>query len=224
VLADSFLGTALRPSVAPAAVLKGAMESALFFGFFTGLSLILAIGAQNAFVLRQGLRREHIGLIVAICALSDAVLIFAGVGFLGALLPSIPWLSETMRWVGAAFLFFYGALRLRAAWQGGEALKPSGGEQASALKVAGTALLLTWANPHVYLDTVALLGSIAAQYAPYALVFGLGAAISSLVFFTTLGYGARFLAPLFASARAWVLLEVTVGLVMWMIAAALLWR
>ncbi len=198
------------------------MESALFFGFFTGLSLILAIGAQNAFVLRQGLRREHVGLIVTICAVSDAILIFAGVGFLGALLPSIPWLSETMRWVGAAFLFIYGALRFRAALQGGESLKPLEGENASALKVAGTALLLTWANPHVYLDTVVLLGSIAAQYAPYALVFGLGAAVSSLVFFTTLGYGARLLAPLFASAKAWVFLEVTVGLVMWTIAVVLI--
>ena len=198
------------------------MESALFFGFFTGLSLILAIGAQNAFVLRQGLRREHVGLIVTICAVSDAILIFAGVGFLGALRPSIPWLSETMRWVGAAFLLIYGALRFRAALNGGESLEPSEGERASALKVAGTALLLTWANPHVYLDTVVLLGSIAAQYAPYALVFGLVAAVSSLVFFTTLGYGARLLAPLFASAKAWVILEVTVGLVMWTIAVVLI--
>lgn len=198
------------------------MQSALFFGFFTGLSLILAIGAQNAFVLRQGLRREHVGLVVAICAISDVILIFAGVAFLGAILPLIPWLSEAMRWVGAAFLFFYGALRFRAAWQGGEGLMPSSGEKASALKVAATVLLLTWANPHVYLDAVVLLGSIAAQYAPHAMIFALGASLASIVFFTTLGFGARLLAPLFASARAWVVLEVTIGMVMWAIAAVLI--
>lgn len=197
------------------------MQSALFFGFFTGLSLILAIGAQNAFVLRQGLRREHVGLVVAICAVSDVILIFTGVAFLGAILPLIPWLSDTMRWVGAAFLFFYGAMRFRAAWHGGESLKPSAGEKTSALKVATTCLLLTWANPHVYLDAVVLLGSIAAQYAPHAMFFGLGASIASIVFFTSLGYGARLLAPLFANARAWVFLEAGIGMVMWTIAAFL---
>lgn len=198
------------------------MQTALFFGFFTGLSLILAIGAQNAFVLRQGLRREHVGLVVAICSISDVILIFGGVTFLGALLPSIPWLSETMRWVGAVFLFFYGALRFRAALRGGEALKPSAGDKESALKVATTCLLLTWANPHVYLDAVVLLGSIAAQYAPHAMYFGLGASLASMTFFTTLGFGARLLAPLFANARAWVLLEAIIGVVMWMIAYALI--
>lgn len=198
------------------------MISALLFGFFTGLSFILAIGAQNAFVLRQGLRREHVALVVAICALSDAVLILAGVIFLGALLPAIPWLSEAMRWVGAIFLLVYGALRFRAAWQGGEALKPSADDASSALRVATTCLLLTWANPHVYLDTVMLIGSISAQYAPHELLFGLGAACASVVFFTALGFGARLLAPLFASARAWVVLEVLIGLVMWTIAYALL--
>ncbi len=198
------------------------MWSALFSGFIMGFSLILAIGAQNAFVLRQGLRQEHVLVVVAICVISDALLILAGVTFLGSLLPSIPWLSEAMRWVGAAFLFFYGALRFRAAWQGGEALKPSDDVVNSAFRVAMTCLLLTWANPHVYLDTVVLLGSISAQYAPHALVFGTGAAVASLVFFTALGYGARLLTPVFASARAWVILEASIGVVMWAIALSLL--
>ena len=197
------------------------MLSAVFSGFFTGLSFILAIGAQNAFVLRQGLRREYVALVVAICAISDTVLILAGVVFLGALLPSIPWLSEAMRWVGAIFLLVYGALRFRAAWQGGEALKASPDAPSSAFRVATTCLLLTWANPHVYLDTVVLIGSISAQYAPHELLFGVSAALASVVFFTALGFGARLLAPLFASARAWVVLEVLIGLVMWTIAYAL---
>lgn len=192
------------------------------FGFLTGFSLILAIGAQNAFVLRQGLRREHVGQVVTICVVSDAALILAGVGFLGALLPSIPWLSEAMRWVGAVFLFVYGGLRFRAAWQGGEALMPSGGNAVSRSRVAMTCLLLTWGNPHVYLDTVVLLGSLSAQYAPHALTFGFGAAVASLVFFTALGYGARLMAPVFANASAWMVLEIVIGLVMWAIALSLL--
>ncbi|MFM8747409.1 MAG: LysE/ArgO family amino acid transporter [Aestuariivirga sp.] len=198
------------------------MWTALFLGFFTGLSLIVAIGAQNAFVLRQGLRREHVGLVVAICALSDAFLIMAGVVFLAALLPLVPWLAVAMRWVGAGFLIVYGALRFHAAWQGGERLLPAGQTSVSAWRVAAICLLLTWANPHVYLDTVILLGSISAQYAPHSLVFGTGAAIASLAFFSALGFGARLLAPVFASARAWVMLEVLVGLTMWAIAAVLI--
>lgn len=194
------------------------MFEALFLGFFTGLSLIVAIGAQNAFVLRQGLRREHVALVVAICAISDALLIMGGVVFLGSLLPSIPWLSETMRWVGAAFLAVYGLLRFRAAWIGGEKLLPSGKDTASALSVAATCLLLTWANPHVYLDTVVLLGSMSAQYAPHAPAFGIGASLGSLVFFTLLGFGARLLSPVFATPVAWIVLDVLIGLTMWAIA------
>lgn len=198
------------------------MWTSLFLGFFTGLSLIVAIGAQNAFVLRQGLRREHVAMVVAICALSDAVLIMAGVAFLGTVLPVIPWLADAMRWAGAAFLAVYGALRFRAAWQGGERLLPSGEATVSAWPVAATCLLLTWANPHVYLDTVVLLGSISAQYAPHNVVFGIGAALASLAFFSALGFGARLVAPVFADARAWVLLEVLIGLTMWTIAIVLI--
>ena len=120
-----------------------------------------------------------------------------------------------------AFLLVYGALRFRAALRGGEALRPADGARASLSSVIGTCLVLTWANPHVYLDTVALIGSISAQYAPYQLQFGVAAACGSLSFFAALGFGARFLAPLFANPRAWVVLEVVIGLTMWAIAAGL---
>ena len=190
-------------------------------GFFVSLSLILAIGAQNAFVLRQGLRREHVGAVVAVCALSDATLIGVGVGGMGALLPAVPWLDAIMRWASVAFLFVYGALRFRAALRGGEALVPAPGQAASALSVFLTCLAFTWANPHVYIDTVFLIGSIAAQYAPYGFSFGIGAAAGSFAFFTTLGFGARLLAPVFAKPKAWVVLEAGIGCTMWAIALTL---
>jgi L-lysine exporter family protein LysE/ArgO len=185
------------------------------------LSLILAIGAQNAFVLRQGLLREHIGWVVLACATSDAILIAVGVAGFGAMSASLPWLGEVMRWGGVAFLLVYGAMRFQSARRGGEALTPKAGQGASLRAVLTTCLILTWANPHVYLDTVVLLGSIAAQYAPYRLLFGIGAVIGSFSFFTALGFGARLLAPFFANPRAWVYLEVVVGLTMWAIAATL---
>ena len=197
------------------------MGQAAVAGFLTGLSLILAIGAQNAFVLRQGLRREHVAAVVAVCALSDAVLIAAGVTGFGLLAARLPGLGEGMRWAGVAFLLAYGALRFRAALRGGEALRPSEGAGAPLGRVLATCLLLTWANPHVYLDTVVLLGSIAAQHDPHRAAFGLGAMAASGVFFSALGFGARLLAPVFARPAAWVVLEVVVGLTMWAIAAGL---
>ncbi|MDH2325273.1 LysE/ArgO family amino acid transporter [Cereibacter sp. SYSU M97828] len=186
-------------------------------GFLVSLSLIVAIGAQNAFVLRQGLRREHVGIVVAICAASDAVLIAAGVMGFGAVSAAVPGLGMAMRIVGAAFLIVYGALRFRAAWRGGEVLETASAPRG---KVVATALLLTWANPHVYLDTLMLIGSISAQHE--ALPFAVGAVLASLVFFTALGFGARWLAPVFARPRAWVVLECAVGALMWVIAASLL--
>lgn len=190
-------------------------------GYLVALSLILAIGAQNAFVLRQGLRREHVGVVVAVCAISDAVLIGAGVAGFGSLSAALPWFAEAMRWLGVVFLVVYGAMRFRAALRGGEALRPSEAGSAPLGKVLATCLLLTWANPHVYLDTVVLVGSISAQYAPHQWVFGLAAACASVSFFTALGFGARALGPVFARPAAWVWLEVGVGLTMWGIAAGL---
>ena len=197
------------------------MLEAALNGYFVAVSLILAIGAQNAFVLRQGLRREHVVAVVAVCAISDAILIGAGVAGFGTISARLPWFGEAMRWLGVAFLLVYGALRFRAAARGGEALRPSDTGSAPLGKVLATCLVLTWANPHVYLDTVVLIGSISAQYAPYQVAFGVAAAFGSLSFFTALGFGARLLAPIFARASAWVWLELGVGLVMWAIAAGL---
>jgi len=199
------------------------MLTALLAGFLTAISLIAAIGAQNAFVLRQGIRREHVLAVVLACALSDAVLISLGVAGFGTLARLAPWITEAMLYAGAAFLIVYGALRFKAALQGGEALRPAPGKSATLKATLTTCLILTWANPHVYLDTVVLLGAISAQYAPHAVQFAVGAILGSFTFFSALGFGARLLAPMFANPRAWVVLEVIVGVTMWTIAAALIW-
>jgi L-lysine exporter family protein LysE/ArgO len=196
------------------------MLEAALHGYLVALSLILAIGAQNAFVLRQGLRREHVAAVVAVCAVSDAILIAAGVAGFGAISAALPWFGDAMRWLGVAFLAAYGALRFRAALRGGEALRPSAATAAPLGKVVLTCLVLTWANPHVYLDTLVLMGSISAQYAPHQLAFGVAAALGSFSFFSALGFGARVLAPVFARPQAWVWLE-AVGCTMWAIAATL---
>jgi len=197
------------------------MLEAAVSGYLVALSLIAAIGAQNAFVLRQGLRREHVAVVVLICAASDAVLIAAGVGGFGAIAQAAPWFGTAMRWLGVAFLTIYGALRFRAALRGGEALVPQDAPPVPLRRAVMLCLMFTWANPHVYLDTVVLIGSIAAQYAPHGLAFGIGAALASLSFFSALGFGARLLAPVFARPRAWVVLEIGIGLVMWTLAAGL---
>ena len=198
--------------------------SAAGSGYLLAISLIAAIGAQNAFVLRQGLRREHVFVVVLTCALSDALLMAVGITGFGAVAGRVPWFGDAVRYGGVAFLLVYGALRFRAALRGGEALKPAEGKNTPLAQVLFSCLVLTWANPHVYLDTVVLIGSIAAQYVPYQAVFGVGAALGSFSFFLALGYGARLLAPVFAKPRAWVVLEVIVGCTMWAIAAGLLLR
>lgn len=200
------------------------MLQAALAGFGTSIGLIAAIGAQNAFVLRQGLRREHVLAVVLVCAISDAVLIGAGVAGFGRLSTAVPWLGPVMLWGGAGFLLLYGALRFKAALKGGEALMPAPGVPAPLGRVLLMCLMFTWANPHVYLDTVVLLGAISAQYAPHRLAFGIAAACASLTFFSALGFGARALAPVFARPRAWVVLEVIVGLTMWAIALSLVLR
>jgi len=197
------------------------MMSTFLPGFALGFSLILAIGAQNAFVLRQGLRGEHLFLVCLACALSDAVLIGAGVAGFGALAGAFPWVEELMRFGGAAFLIVYGALALRAAWLGSSALEAGQTRRSGLVATLVTVLALTWLNPHVYLDTVVLIGSVSAQY-PDRLIFALGAISASFVFFFTLGYGARLIHPVFARPRAWALLDLGVGLVMWGIAVKLI--
>lgn len=198
------------------------MTPAFLTGFSLGLSLILAIGAQNAFVLRQGLRRAHVLPVVLTCALSDAILIGAGVAFFATLRDILPGLAPVMRYLGAAFLFVYGGLAFRSAWRGGQALAPQDAGTGSLRRAVLTCLALTWLNPHVYLDTVLLIGSVATRYPGQALAFGAGAVLSSFVFFFALGYGARLLAPVFARPTAWRLLDAGIGCVMWAIAAGLL--
>ena len=190
-------------------------------GFLLSLSLILAIGAQNAFVLRQGLRRTHVFWVCFVCGLSDAILIAVGVAGFGALAEALPWFEPVMRYGGAAFLIWYGWQNARAAWRGGAALDAAGAETQSLRKALLTLMALAWQNPHVYLDTVVLIGSVSSQYED-RLMFGIGAALSSFVFFFVLGYGARLLAPMFANPRAWQVLDGIVAVTMWAIALKLL--
>jgi L-lysine exporter family protein LysE/ArgO len=194
-------------------------------GFGLGLSLIIAIGAQNAFVLRQGLRREHVLAVVLICALSDAVLILVGVAGGGALFTALPWLVEIIRWVGAAFLVTYGVLAavrvLRRPRPEADGLRAAGTGAKSLAVAITTCLALTWLNPHVYLDTVLLLGSVGSTHGEQRWWFAGGATLGSILWFTSLGFGARLLAPLFAKPLAWRILDGLIALVMIAVAVML---
>lgn len=199
------------------------MIGAWITGFATGLSLILAIGAQNAFVLRQGLLRAHVLPLVLLCALSDAVLIAAGVVGFGAAVQAVPALPVIFSALGAAFLTVYGAMRLRAAWRAEDVLQITGKDRGMwATLAAGAAF--TWLNPHVYLDTLGLIGAVSTRFHGWGLktAFGVGAGSASFVFFFSLGYGARLLAPVMESRRAWQVLDAIIGLTMWAIAASLI--
>ncbi|MFV0409813.1 MAG: LysE/ArgO family amino acid transporter [Paracoccus sp. (in: a-proteobacteria)] len=189
-------------------------------GLGTGLSLIVAIGAQNAFVLRQGLLRSHVFAVCLFCALSDAILVTLGVFAADVITNVAPWFTEVMRWGGAAFLIWYGFKAARSAWRGGDALRAAGQGQPFWASMA-TVAAITWANPHVYLDTVVLLGAISADFADKP-AFAAGAITGSFLFFFALGYGARLLAPIFARPRAWQVLDLVIALVMWSIALSLI--
>lgn len=218
----------------------------LLAGFGLGLSLIVAIGAQNIFVLRQGIRKQHVWMVVVICAVSDAVLIAAGVAGAGAAITSVPWLVTAVRWAGAAFLLGYAVLAARRAWKPAhegaqlerephsEPLEGDAGTEATGASdlapkstttgmrtTALTALALTWLNPHVYLDTVLLVGSVAATHGDERWIFGVGAIIGSLVWFTALGFGARLLSPLLSRPLAWRVLDGVIAVVMLVIAVML---
>jgi len=201
----------------------------LLAGLLLGLSLIVAIGAQNVFVLRQGLRRERVGLVATICAVSDAVLIVLGVSGLGAATAALPWLTTVVRWAGAVFLAGYGVLATRRALRpNGQGLADPGDlsegtavsavstltRQASATQIALTTLALTWLNPHVYLDTVFLLGSVSATHGDQRWVFAAGAMLASVLWFFGLAYGARLLNRWLRTARAWRVLDAGIALVM----------
>ena len=196
------------------------MDYPLISGFLLGLSLILAIGSQNAFVLRMGIAKQHIFWICLVCALSDATLITLGVAGFGAIVQATPWLEVFMRYAGAAFLIYYGIKSALSAWCGGSVMTLEG--EGGSLKAAVlTCLALTWLNPHVYLDTVVLLGGISSQSSnPF--LFGVGAVCASFVFFFALGYGARVLIPIFQTPFAWRILDSLIALTMWAIAANLI--
>jgi L-lysine exporter family protein LysE/ArgO len=218
-------------------------------GLATGMSLIVAIGAQNAFVLRQGVRRAHVGAVVTVCTLSDYVLMAAGIAGLGTVIKYAPWALVTVRYLGAAFLTWYG---LSSAWRARhpEALKAgpngtgpgsasgsgsgsasasasgsgsgSGSASGSRAGVIGRTLALTWLNPHVYLDTVLLMGSIANTHGHSGRWwFMAGACVASTIWFAGLGFGARLLAPLLARPRSWQVLDLLIAATMLAIAAGL---
>jgi L-lysine exporter family protein LysE/ArgO len=196
--------------------------SAAWTGFFTSLTLIAAIGAQNAFVLKVGLNGRHVLPVVLFCALTDALLIAAGVMGFGQAADAFPWLVPVLRYGGAAFLTAYGARAFAAAWKGGQSLTPDNGQPVALLPLMLTLTALTWLNPHVYLDTVVLIGSVAARFGEERFSFAAGAMLASLLFFFALGYSARVLRPMFANPRAWQVLESGVGTLMWTIAWRLL--
>ncbi|QCD53907.1 LysE/ArgO family amino acid transporter [Streptomyces hawaiiensis] len=192
-------------------------------GFGTGLSLIVAIGAQNAFVLRQGIRRQAVLAVVAICALSDAALIALGVGGVGAVVVKWPGVLTAVGWIGGAFLLGYGALAARRVFRpGGEALRTQGEAAGSVRRAVLTCLAMTWLNPHVYLDTVFLLGSVAADHGSLRWTFGLGAVLASLCWFTALGFGARMLGRFLAKPAAWRVLDGLVAATMIVLGAVLI--
>jgi len=204
------------------AVTPAAVFATLLTGLGAGASLIIAIGAQNAYVLRQGLRREHVLPIVLICIGSDAILIAAGVAGIGAVIKAAPLALEIVRWAGFAFLLLYALFAARRALRPEELRAAAGAGTTTALAAIGTCLALTWLNPHVYLDTVLLLGSLSASHGdPGRWVFGAGAVIASVLWFGMLGFGARYLAPVFARPVAWRILDGAIAVLMVVLAVLL---
>ena len=193
-----------------------------FTGLMMGLSLIVAIGAQNAFILRQGLRNEHVFAVCLTCALSDAALILLGVTSLQQIASLLPWLDPVMRYGGAAFLAWYGAKSLYSALRSSATLTAAEAKTASFRQTLATCLALTWLNPHVYLDTVVLLGTISTRYPGQQASFAAGAMTGSFLFFFALGYGATWLRPIFSKPASWRMLETLVALTMWIIAFKLI--
>ncbi|WP_425864065.1 LysE/ArgO family amino acid transporter [Arthrobacter sp. TWP1-1] len=183
-------------------------------GLGAGLALIIAIGAQNAFVLRQGIRGEHVGLVVLVCMLSDIVLIAGGILGIGAVITAVPAVVVAIRLAGAAFLIGYGVLAARRALRPGALTAGPQKGSLSAKAALVTAVTLTWLNPHVYLDTVLLLGTLANQHGELRWWFGAGAALGSVAWFSALGFGARFLRPVFAKPGAWRVLDALIAAVM----------
>lgn len=195
---------------------------ALTAGFFLGAGLIVAIGAQNAFILRQGLKKQYVFVLCLVCALSDAVLIFAGIAGLGTWISRSLQLTNLVTIAGALFLGFYG---LRAAMRvcRFDTLDPARSGNDNLKQATAACLAFTFLNPHVYLDTVVLVGGLSATYSAAGRVaFGAGAVFASFVWFFSLGYGASFVAPLFARPSAWRVFDGVIALIMWTLAGSLL--
>lgn len=191
-------------------------------GLAVAFSLILAIGAQNAFVLKQGLKKQNVFWICVVCAASDSILILLGVIGFSKIVQTHPEIVDWAKYLGATFLLFYGAQHFYQSWKGSESLELSIKDESQLLKMVLICLALTWLNPHVYLDTVVLIGSISTQFQDTQLSFALGAVTASWLFFFSLGFGARFLLPIFQNAKSWKILDFIIGLVMWSIALSLL--
>ena len=198
------------------------MLATFLSGLGTGAGLIIAIGAQNAFVLRQGLLRQHVLPVGLVCLGGDLLCSCAGVAGLGALIRTNEWLLEFFRWGGALFLTVYGISAARRAASGNGSMEISEVGAGSLMKAITSCLAFTFLNPHVYLDTVVLLGSIAAQYGKdLKWTFASGALTASVLWFTGLGFGARLLLPIFQNPKAWRILDTLIALVMWAIALTL---
>ena len=189
-------------------------------GFFTGLSLIIAIGAQNAFVIRQGLTRRYVFTVVAICTVIDASLIALGIGGLGAAIAGLPWLLEVIRWFGVAYLTWFGIKSVISATKS-QALDPSGVESKSAGKVITTVLAMSLLNPHVYLDTVIFVGGVGNTFGQNRWSFALGAMLASLVWFTSIGYGAKAASKFMSKPIFWKVLDAVIAVIMFSLALTL---
>lgn len=194
-------------------------------GFLTGVGLIIAIGPQNAFILRQGIRRERVAVVVLVCVIADVALIALGTAGIGIVFEHAPWVVEIMRWGGVVYLVWFAWTSIRSAFGDSEALVPAASgdpaaERRSAVSVAAATAALTFLNPHVYLDTVVMLGTVANQH-ELRWVFSGGAMLGSLVWFAALGWGAHLLAPVLRSPRVWRIVDVAIAAVMLMIAAKL---
>ena len=191
-------------------------------GFAIGLSLIVAIGAQNAFVLKQGLKKQAVFWVCFVCALSDSILVVLGITGFATVIQLYPELVGFAKWAGAVFLVWYGLQHAIQAFQANQSLHASSQNEIQLSKIIIVCLALTWLNPHVYLDTVVLIGSISTQFEQTKLYFTLGVITASWFFFFSLGYGARVLIPVFANPKAWKVLDVVIALIMWSIAISLM--
>ncbi len=195
--------------------------SVFFKGFGIGSGLIVAIGAQNAFVLKQGLKQQYVFWLCFLCALSDSILIALGVLGFAELMTASPLLVTIAKYLGATFLLVYGAKAFYAAFKTTQTMQLESNHKQTLTQVLLTGLAFTWLNPHVYLDTIVLIGSVATQFED-KISFALGSIVASWIFFFSLGYGSRLLKPLFSNPKAWKVLDFLIGCMMWSIAVSLL--